>query len=365
MLHSAGVPIAKLAAARPNFLDEATEAWGWRGIVSMDEHAPITMDVPLKQLLPELKSTFDWALDSTVVTLGGQGKEKATELVDQLWTSICEQSENQTQTVSAFYEKLLPIFYEFCTGASVDLETTATSKLLRFNMETCTSCRFELLDIFVNQATRSVACAAYNEAIHGSSGLYELSRFGTGAIPFDLIIPGKGRGTIRIGTRGVVISTATPQFLSLKKPLTSVCDLAEAVEAKFGPNCVLVGKAVTLIGMLAREFVFVFHEGASSYVKHSRKLHQLLTQKGFELAMNPILRVKYDVWGAMKVCCSWLRLPEPFQRPFGTEELCGPSFSARWKEVAAQQADVLAALAKLRRPIELIKFLENNHGGSW
>jgi len=365
MLHAAGVRISKLALARPNFLDEATEAWGWRGIVSLDEHAPITKDVLLKQLFPELQATLDWALDSAIDALGGQGKIKATELADQLRTQVCELSEPRGQSLSEFYKRLLPVLYEFCANRPVDLETTATSELLRFNRETCSSCRFELLNLFVDQATRPVACSAYDEAIRGSSGLYELSRFGSGAIPFDLIIPGHGRGTIRLGTRGAVIMTAPPQFLTLKKPLSSVADLAEAIEAKFGPDCVLVGKAVTLIGMLAREFVFVFHEGASSYVKHSRKLHQILSQKGHALPMNPILRIKYDVWGSLKVCCSWMRLPEPFQRAFGTEELCGPSFSARWKEVAKEQEELLGRLATMRRPIELIRFLDKTHGGSW
>jgi hypothetical protein len=365
MLHAAGLRIAKLAAARPNFLDEATEAWGWRGIVSLDAHVPITKDVPLRQLFPELQATVDWALNSTIDVLAGEGKAKAIELADQLRSQICELSEDPTQTVSEYYKRLLPVLYEFCSGSAVDMEATATSDLLQFNRLTCGSCRFELLNLFVDQATRNVACSAYDTAIRGSSGLYELSRFGSGAIPFDLIIPGQGRGTIRLGTKGAVIMTPVPQFLTLKTPLTSVQDLAEVVEAKFGPDCVLVGKAVTLIGMLAREFVFLFHEGASSYVKHSRKLHQLLAKQGHELKMNPILRVKYDIWGALKVCCSWFRLPEPFQRAFGTEELCGPSFSARWEEVGAEQEALLAQLSKLKRPIELIRFLERAMGGSW
>jgi len=365
MLQAAGLRVSKVIAERPTFLDDATEAWGWRGIVSLDDHAPITKDVPLRQIFTELQATFDWALDTTIATLGGEGKQKAIELADELRTKICELSEEPGQSVSGFYQRLIPVLYEFCANAPIDLETTATTELLRFNILTCQSCRFELLNLFVDQATRAVACSAYDEAIHGSSGLYELSRFGTGAIPFDLVIPGHGRGTIRLGTRGAVVMTPTPQFLSFKKPLSSVQDLAAAIEAKFGPDCVLVGKAVTLIGMLAREFVFLFHEGASSYVSFSRKLHQLLAAKGHPLQMNPIFRVKYDVWGALKVCCSWLRLPEPFQRAFGTEELCGPSFSARWKEVAKQQSDVLGTLATMRRPIELIRFLQRTHGDSW
>jgi hypothetical protein len=117
--------------------------------------------------------------------------------------------------------------------------------------------------------------------------------------------------------------------------------------------------------MLAEEFVFIFHEGASSYVKHSRKLHQSLIAQGFAANLKPILRVRYNAWNALQVACSWFHLPEPFQRSFGTEELCAPSFAARWQAVAAEQAAVLQTLGGLRRPIELIRYLELNVGGSW
>src|SRR5262249_9518277 len=154
-------------------------------------------------------------------------------------------------------------------------ETSRTTELLRFNTSTCNLPRFELVSLFVNQEYRAKAQLAYNEAVEGS-GIFGLNRFGTGAIPFDLVIPGKGRGTIRLGTRGAVIETREPQFLSFKKPLKSLEELAAAVEAKFGPDCALIGKAVALIGMFAREFVFVFHEGASSYVSRSRAMHRKL-----------------------------------------------------------------------------------------
>jgi hypothetical protein len=159
--------------------------------------------------------------------------------------------------------------------------------------------------------------------------------------------------------------TDPPQFLTFPEPLRGVADLAAAIESKFGDRCVLVGKAVTLIGMLASEFVFVFHEGASSYVKSSRLLHQKLSGAGFGLTVNPILRIRYHTWNSMRACCSWLRLPAPFQRAFGTEELCGPSFSSRWEQVADEQKAMLAKLGGLRRPIDLIRMLDSTLGGSW
>ena len=364
-LLSAGLRMAAVARARPNFLDEATEAWGWRGVVSLDDNPPIAAEVPLAPLIAELMKAFDWAVDDSLDSLVGEGQKHARKLAEDLRAEVCNQSDSAS-TLSDFYQILLPVFSEFAVGRHVEQQVTATTELLRFNTKTCGSIRFRTVDLFVNSETRSIARAAYDEAIRSSSGLYELGRFGTGAIPFDLIIPGLGRGTIRLGTRGAVINTPKPQFLSFKKPLTGVDELAALVESKFGPNCVLVGKAVALIGMLAPEFVFMFHEGASAYVKHSRRLHQLLGERlDANLRMNPILRIKYRTWDALSVSCSWLRLPEPFRNPFGTEELCAPSFAKRWREIAHEQESLLTAISTLRRPVDLIQFLDKRLGGSW
>ena len=365
-LAAAGLRIERLKESRPNILDEATEAWGWKGIVSLDEYAPITAHIPLQQLFQELFSTLDWALKTTVEDLTGESQEMADDLADELRSQVCDANEPGL-TVSAYYKELLPKLYSFCANADVPLDLTTTTELLKFNKATSGLARFEIVDLFVNQATRAEASKAYNEALRGGTGQYELSRFGTGAIPFDLVIPGKGRGTIRLGTRGAVIMTHQPQFLSYKKPLTGVADLARLIEDKFGPDCTLVGKAISLIGMLAREFVFVFHEGASSYVKLTRKFHQLLNERLPRRPQNEprIASAVRRAGPAMRVTCAWIRLPEPFQRAFGTEEICSPSLADRWVEVAGEQEELLRKLGQLRRPIDLIRFLDASLGGSW
>lgn len=365
MFAAGGLKIERVRRARPDVLDEATEAWGWRGVVSLDDAPPVTAELPLKPVFGELRATFDWALDNALMSLTGQSRVAAEELADRLRTKLCDAAEMEAApTLSSFYRSLLPDFYSFAAGTEVDLDTSATTELLKFNVFTAQRGRFELLDLFLRAATSGIAKQAYDDAIHGS-GLYELHRFGTGAIPFDLVIPGKGRGTLRLGRRGLVVMTRQPQFASLKKPIESVQELAEVIERKFGPDCTLVGKAVTLIGMLAREFVFVFHEGASGYVRYSRALHQAIAKAGAPLELNPILRVKYRAWDALQVSCSWMSLPEPFQRPFGAEEMCAPSFAQRWKQVGDEQEALIGQLGSLKRPIDLIYFLETNVGGSW
>jgi hypothetical protein len=359
ILVNAGLRLSTVQRARPNILDEASEAWGWRGIVSMSEHAPITMNVPLRQLLPELCATLKWATEETLSMLAGENHGVAERLVEDLHSHICSFADEHDLSVAEFYRELLPYLYNFSANAEVPIETSRTSELLRFNRETCNQPRFDLFALFVARETRQQAVDAYNRAIKGSA-LYALDKFGTGAVPFDLVIPGVGRGTIRLGNRGAVIMTDPPQFMSFKKRPETLDDLAALIERKFGLNCAVVGKAVALIGMLAREFVFVFHEGASSYVKYSRAMHEELGHK-----VNPILRIRYDAWKSLQVCCSWLRLPKPFQQTFGTEELCGPSFSARWETVAAEQEQRLVELGRLRRPIELIRYLDGAVGGAW
>jgi hypothetical protein len=364
-LGAAGVRVDSLAKQRPKFLDEITEAWGWRGIVSLEDSPPITAELPIGTLFPELMNAFKWACDSSFSSLSGQGRQDAERLISGL-LSKAKAAKERTSTLSEFYRALLPDFYEFVANAPVAVESTATTELLRFNRETYGLPRFELLGLFLDPKTRAEAVKCYDEAIKGSPGLYELSRFGTGSIPFDLVIPGHGRGTIRIGNRGAVIMTPRRQFLSFKTPIGSLKELAELVEKKFGPNCTLVGKAVSLIGMLGREFVFVFHAGASGYVGYSRKLHNLLAQRtGVKLAIHPILRVSYSAWDSLDVCCSWLKLPEIIGRAFGTEELCAPSFATRWREVGREQQELLTSLSLIRRPIELIRHLDRTLGGSW
>jgi len=365
MLLHAGLRLEKVLKTRPNLLDEATEAWGWRGIVSLSEEAPIAGDVRMSELYPELKKTLDWAIDTTMASVCEPIRREANQHATELkgWVEEAYR-ENPDQSLADFYQKLLPRIYDFVAGQHLDLQTAKTTELLKFNRKTCALPRFDLVNLFVSPESSAIACSAYNEAIRGSE-IYGLDRFGTGAIPFDLVIPGKGRGTIRVANRAIVVMTNEPQFINLKQPLRHVQDLAEAICGKFGDDCVLIGKAVTLIGMLAREFIFVFHEGASGYVKHTRKFHDLLFAQNQGLKMNPILRVKLSIWDALQECSTWIRLPEPFQRPFATEELTAPSFSARWRGVAQDQSELLEDLNGLRRPLDLIRFLERRAGGSW
>ncbi len=354
MLQAAGVPVGRMEAREPGFLDRATEAWGWRGIVSLDESPPLTSEVPAISLLPELLATLGWAMDGALAVAPG-----ADHAASELRARVAEAC--ATGSLADAYERLAPQMYGFAAGASVPVETDRTSHLLRFNRETCGRPRFSLARLFIESSTRPTARASYDEALRekgSGTGQYELARFGTGAIPFDLVVPGHGRGVVRLGTRGAVIGTRTPLFLSFKRPVESLEEFAAAVEAKFGPECALIGKAVTLVGMLAAEHVFVFHEGASGYVGRSAKLHALLCQRlHWCQHLNPILRVRYQLWDALAAVDRDLNLPEPLRESFGAAEITAHDLSARMEGVDHEARDLRARLGSIRRPVDLLALL--------
>ncbi len=358
-----GLRIEKVLHGRPNILDQETEAWGWRGLVALSDQVPITAELALDLVRQPLRDAFEWAIETTLQTISEPDRVVARARAECL-LKYFDEAAIESATLADLYERLIPKIYAFVSGSEVDVESTRTTELLKFNHQTCSLPRFDLVDLFLRPETSETARSAYDQAVSGSE-IYQLDRFMSGALPFELVVPGHGRGTVRVANRGIVIMTPTPLFISIKQPIQSVGDLAAAIEAKFGPDCTLIGKAVTLIGMLSREFVFVFHEGASGYVKRSRAFHQALALAGHGLRFNPILRIRYAVWDALAECRTWLKLPEPLQEPFGAEEICTPSFASRWREVQSEQAQLLTKVAACRRPIDLIAFLRDQSGQSW
>ena len=364
-LASAGGKVARVSSRRPGYLDEITEAWGWRGVVSYDRGLLTTAEKPMRRLFDTLYSTFEWAVATSLDCIAGEERERAEAASHSLKALVCDHADElDSLTLADYYQKLAPAMFDLVAGEELGIETTKTTTLLRFNSETCALPRFNLLALFLDPKTRSAACEAYDKAVEGA-GMYTLDRFGAGAIPFDVFVPGVGRGTLRLGKRAGIVMTPEPVAFSYKKPVDTVQRLAEVLEAKFGPDVVVVGKAVVLPGMMSHEFVMVFHEGASSYVPITRAFLAGLADAGSKLELHPILRIRYEPWDAMVECKAWLRLPEPLRRPFGVDELSSESFAKRWRVVAQEQEELLGRLAELRRPLELIQFLDSNEGGQW
>lgn len=362
-LQASGAKLAKIAKSRPTLLDEITEAWGWRGVAFMGDETPVIAETALGPLEAKLLEAIDWAISESLSRIPGCQicipKQKAAELRSLVCDAI-EQANGQS--LSQFFRALLPRLHEFVAGVPSVAETTSTTELLRFNTTTASLARFKLVDLFLRPETSEIAKAAYNDAVRHSE-IYTLDKFKSWAIPFDLVVPGHGRGTLRIAPKAIIVMAQRPLFITTKKPVKSIEDLAAAIESKFGPNCTLVGKAVSLIGMLAQEHVFVFHEGASSYVPRSTQFHKNLG----ELCppMNPILRIKYSTWDELENCKVWLSLPDPFRRPFGADDISSSSFGSLWRTTVKQQSELLDRLKDLRRPVDLVNFLSTQQSSAW
>lgn len=364
-LHRAGMKIGKVERARPGLLDRITEAWGWRGLVDTTPEPVVVADLPLGAVFEALHAGFDWALAETAAIVEARSCPGAERRADELRALFCDADRlDPRRSLASYYRSLLPDLHRFVCPAAPPAAITATSELLRFNRATAHLPRFDLVRFFVRPETRERAIRAYDETVRGTE-VYTLDRFGTGAIPFDLYVPGHGRGTLRLGTRGLVVMTPKPLFASVREPIGDLEDLAAVIEDAFGPDCVLIGKAIPLIGMLAAEFVFVFHAGGSGYLPRCRELHRRLASEGMIPRLNPILRVTYRPWDALATSCVWLRLPEPLRGPFGSEDVCAPGFARRWRTVAEEQERLLERLASLRRPLDLIRFLAEAVGKAW
>ncbi|MCH8274303.1 MAG: hypothetical protein IH851_05895 [Armatimonadetes bacterium] len=361
----AGVSLDRIARGNPTVTNEATEAWGWRGIALNDARPRVTGEIAVSEVFECLQDTFRWALDMTVDCLcepeqRAEG-ERAAERLQALLRDVRETCKGQT--LAEYYECLLPELHRLLTGDGRSTTFVRTSKLLRFTRETASLPRFAFVDLFLNPKTAAAARDAYNAAV-AASETYTLDRFGVGAIPFDLVIPGEGRGTVRLTKKALVVMTPNPKFVSLETPVESVQDLADVVEEAFG-TCALVGKALTLISMLSAEYVFAFHETASPYVSLTRRMHNILRKSGIKVNAYPILRVAHETWDSLDATDRWFSLPEPFRRPFGAEHLSGHSLAKSWRCVAGEEMENLRVLGAARSPSALIHTLHRIKGGRW
>ncbi|MGI8924991.1 MAG: hypothetical protein ACR2HJ_13355 [Fimbriimonadales bacterium] len=365
VLAEAGVSLERILRGDHGAMDSATEAWGWRGVAGNYETPRVTAEIPMVEAFETLQATFIWALNETLATLSEpEQKAAAEDVINALRTMTCDAREMcPNKTLSAYYECLLPQFHQIVTGLPSKASFTRTTNLLTFNRSTASLPRFRFVDLFLCPKTADLARTVYDDSVRGTE-VYTLDRFGTGAIPFDLVIPGQGRGTVRLTSQMLVVMTPEPKFVKLPKPIESAEELAAVVEDAFGP-CTLVGKAITFISMLAAEFVFAFHEGASMYVSQTREIHNALRKAGVGVQAHPILRIGHEAWDALCSTSLWFRLPEPLRSPFGAEVVSGPTIGKAWRCVVEQQRTALTMVGEARNIAALIRALHKVKGGRW
>ena len=370
-----GVPFDWLAQGHPGGKDglyaDATTAWGWRGIVHTESHSVVAGDVPTNQIGPALLEQLDWGFAESLACLADPETRTAgerTAATIRSWVTEFLDTCSEDCRLGDLYQTLLPKLYELLLGAPpADFSTTSSTNLFRFNRQTASLRRFTILNAFLRPQTGPAARRAYDKAV-GGSGIYTLDEFGEGAIPFDLVVPGHGRGTIRLMAQGIVIETTpNPVTLTHGAPVNTPAEMADLIETHFGPDCALVGKAVTLVDMLAAEFLVVFHETASGYTNLTQAFNGGLREAGFAQELHPLIRLHYPTWNALASARSStaLRLPTHLAKAYGQETISTTEFAESWQSVVEDQRRRLRESRTPRKLRELLQFLDRQGGGCW
>ncbi|MCX7993683.1 MAG: hypothetical protein N2651_08445 [Fimbriimonadales bacterium] len=354
---------------RQAFVDTLTEAWGWRGLVSRDPAPRPVYEVSLREIASALDALLEFGLDGTSALLDdAESRARACDWAWRIRQRVQQIAESQPDaSLADLYVQLYPELLSALYGSALPeiVRFTRTTELLRFNTRTAHLPRFEFVNTFLNPDYRRTCEDAYNAALEGSP-IYPLSEFGEGALPFDLLVPGLGRGTLLLTNRYLCVLTRDPQIVRLSEPITDVLGLAQVVESHWGNTCTLVGKALTLITMLAREFVFVFNERGSPYLMRTVQMNQNLCAAGVPLRVNPLLRLSYPTWDALEAAeCVSLRLPEHLACSFGEPIVCSDAFAKHWRQVVDGQRRLREQISPIRSPRALMQLLAEREGAEW
>lgn len=360
----AGVPIHRLAAQHPEgrgaFFREYTQAFGWRGIACTSGGDMVARDVDIQEVNNTLLELIRWALDESVRFLADpSARERADFLLSEIETTaerILEQ--NPGASLSELYKALLVRFAEILLQQPPCLlVVTSSVEYFRFNRETCSLPRFDVLDRYLDPETAPRWRAAYDRVVAGT-GIYTLDKFGEGAIPFDLVLPMRGRGTLRVlGPRLIVELPKGASESRLDRPIQSRHDLAEAIEQQFGTAGTLVGKAVALPTMFCREGAMLLHEGASGYVRLTQRMVRELADTGETLQLHPIVRLHHATWDSLAGVQQKFRLPPHLAAAFGKPVVTADEFARRWRRAMGEAMALLWQLELARKPEEVAEIL--------
>ncbi|NCO32382.1 MAG: hypothetical protein AUJ92_12055 [Armatimonadetes bacterium CG2_30_59_28] len=357
----------------PRSLDHITEAWGWKAVAFRGDHAPVASDVRVADVIEQLQSLLDWAIHETLSIVHPARDEFATDAekaAQELRSILSSEAENHSMdSLTELYRSVNARLYRWLldrapSGECSDprFETAACSYFFRFRPATCDLPRFRVLELFLRPETRATVSEAYDHVLSGS-GIYELDRFGTGALPFDLFVPKRGRGTLRVEERQCVVHFRDEDVtVSQGEVVEDNQKLAEVIESRFGDNCALLGKALVLPTMFAMEGVMLLNEGASVYIPRTKAWVHALHERGIQLPLKPLLRLRYRTLDTLASLNLEFHLPLHLQEtfcfrnnPYPAEQLAG-----RWREVLQEQRKQLELLTQIRSSRDLIPFLSIN-----
>lgn len=363
-LRSAGLPLRQLAREHPDgpadFYREATMAWGWRGVANHYADRTVACDISAKQVSPTVRRLMQWAVDrSEEVLLDDDSRRTAEELLEVLENLIDRcRSQAGERTLTDLYLCLLGGFYSVLLGELPEqVNVTASTQLFLFTCDTVDRPLFDVVDIFLAPETREVAREAYDTVV-AHSGIYRLEQFGEGAIPFDIVICGRGRGTIRVlGNRVVFDMPEGPVESETSGEIIDRRGILDAAVRAFGCDARLVGKAIALPLMLSREFSMVLLENASVYFPQTHRLVRLLAAEGIEIDLNPAIRLHFETWDAMGVADARLQMPAHLARFFDDDCMEADCFSRQWRGAVARARAIAERLGQVRAPEDMLTIL--------
>lgn len=361
-----GVHLGKAAAATgqpvSEFANALTEAWGWRGLAQTQGRRVLAGDVRLKDLEQPLLRQMDWALSETSTVADRVPGAFAADMRGFVADYVRDHPDGN---LADLYLAFLPRLYATLLGYDPQrLELARSSELLRFNRQTARRKRFRPLDLFLDPILAPMVRRHYNTAVH-NSGIATLDRFGSHAVPFDLAVPGHGRGTLHIAPAEIRVDTDEPIVIPLREPITDRRHLAVLLEHHLGKDVALLGKAVVLITMLAGEYIFLFNETGSPYVQHSCAWNRLLSEDGAGLTLYPILRLGVRPWDTLSEAGGTLLLPDHMRPFFGTDKALASDFAACWTDAVRAARDTLETIASLPKPADWIRHLAQISPGTW
>jgi len=373
-LHHYRVPLRRLASGSSDgatsFIDRETEAWGWRGLVRLEDHDIVGLDVAVDEANSRcIECMVRWGLETTLAVVADEPTQAAVRAFAR--RALCHVraalARHQGRRLSRAFRSILTRTIEAMLGRTpTDLSVTACSEYFVFNSDTAGRARFAPIDWFLAAETAEAARRAYDEAVAGS-GAYVLAQFGDGALPFDVVVPHRGRGTLRLTARealvdlpGGTVSLGPSTFLRDRQ------DLAALIQRRFGPDCMVSAKAVVLPCLFLCEGVMLLNEGASAYIDHStRAFVQALKQAGVGFRLFPILRLHYGTFDSLSALSSEFTLPAHLARGFGKQRVTATEFSARWRRVVAEQEELLGHIGRHSSPQAMVDHIRERDEATW
>lgn len=366
-LAAAGVDFAKIRRMGNRYdqlIERGTTAWGWRGVVESGVGNSVFRDLATEDVSAEVEKLIEWALEGTLSQLENRAahEQSASELLNTFRESA-RRPENAALT--KVYQSMWPYFYSRLLGYEPDgITVTSTCELFQFNRRTCRLPRFRLVDYFLNPETSLICREAYSSSVKGS-GIYALDRFDEGALPFDLVLPGRGRGTMVVRGKELAVDLDPAVVVSLDSPLISTDQLAEVIETQFGPGTSLVGKAIANAFMFTSEFVFALNVHGSAYVTRTRKMARFMADHGIPVKLMPILRLRYKTWDSLEVLDETFCLPEHLAAAWEAPEVTAKSFARDWRSVVERKKALLQTLRTMKSTRELLRLLIQVDGDRW